>query len=464
MYRRHLPLLLALLSPTALGQSFVQNTTDIPTGSPGNNSTTENVDFADVDSDGDLDALFADGGNDGNDRNRLWINLGGLQGGTVGVFDDQTGTRLPVGTSTSRDVEFVDIDGDGDVDVYTSNTSTASNQTNRWWVNQGGLQAGTAGFFVDETATRWINLGQNNGSTTFSSVPMSFVLPAGAGFIDWSCDCDFADLDNDGDQDLIHASYGDVFGGATPTRLFLNDGGGLFEEYNPSGFQLTSDFVLNGNPALWASGTQQASTMASNGTGASTRRTRRLGTSARSRASRWGATAGPRRSRRWSPSCAARTPRSSTAGSTPSTAGRWPERAPEDPHAASFSRMEDVAGMPGQQPFPQPDPLRVRHCNVGILLQVGVKAAGPIVGHHGLGAGDRVLAAGGPHESRDEEATDNRRLHAVNPLRDGDAGALQHDAEVRHQPQAGFGLLIRSTISGGMKLTSSVVCASTSST
>jgi hypothetical protein len=266
MYRRHLPLLLALLSPTALGQSFVQNTLDIPTGNPANNSTTENVDFADVDSDGDLDAMFADGGNDGNDRNRLWINLGGLQGGTVGVFDDQTGTRLPVGTSTSRDVEFVDIDGDGDVDVYTSNTSTASNQTNRWWVNQGGLQAGTAGFFVDETDTRWVNLGQNNGSTTFSSVPMSFVLPGGAGFIDWSCDCDFADLDNDGDQDLIHASYGDVFGGATPTRLFLNDGGGLFEEYNPSGFQLTSDFVLNGNPALWASGTQQASTMASNGT------------------------------------------------------------------------------------------------------------------------------------------------------------------------------------------------------
>ena len=260
---------LALLSmvapPAARAQSFVDNTTSIPTGGAANSSTTENVDFADVDSDGDLDALFADGGTDGNDRNRIWINLGGLQGGTLGTFDDQTGTRLPAGTSSSRDIEFVDFDGDGDLDVYTSNTSTTSNQTNRWWTNSGGLQGGTEGFFVDETDTRWVNLGVNDGMTTFSSIPSAFVLPGGIGFIDFSCDCDFADIDNDGDADLIHGSYGDTFGGATPSRVFLNDGVGNYEEYNPSGFLPNSEFLLNGDPALWAEGVQQANTLMSDG-------------------------------------------------------------------------------------------------------------------------------------------------------------------------------------------------------
>ena len=259
-----LALSLALAS-SGTAQSFSNNTTDIPTGGSANSSTTENVDFADVDSDGDLDAMFADGGDDGNDRNRLWINQGGLQGGTVGVFVDDTGPRLPVGNQTGRDIEFVDFDGDGDLDVYSSNTSTASNQTNQWWVNNGGLQGGTEGFYTDETATRWVNLGVNDGVTTFSSIPSSFVLSGGAGFIDFSCDCDFADLDNDGDQDLIHASYGGVFGGLTPTRLFLNDGLGNFEEYNPSGFVINGDVILQDDPALWAEGTMETNTTAVDG-------------------------------------------------------------------------------------------------------------------------------------------------------------------------------------------------------
>ena len=248
-------------------QSFSLADSQIPSGSPSNNSSSENVDFADVDLDGDFDAVFADGGDDGNDRNRIWINMGGLQGGTVGFFDDQTPSRLPTGNDTSRDIDFVDIDGDGDDDIYVSNTSTQSNQSNKWWINQGGAQAGTAGFFVDESTTRWVNIGVNNGSTS-SSVAPSFVFPSG-GFIDWSCDCIFGDLDNDGDMDLIHTSYGAPVGGSftgtVPTRLFLNDGLGFFEEFNPSGFQLSGQNISNGNPALWAEGVHQHDTQNSNG-------------------------------------------------------------------------------------------------------------------------------------------------------------------------------------------------------
>src|SRR5688572_17148100 len=67
----------------------------IPQGAPFNASFSENLDFADVDLDGDWDALFADGGDFGNDQNRLWINMGGAQGGTLGVFEDRTATHLP---------------------------------------------------------------------------------------------------------------------------------------------------------------------------------------------------------------------------------------------------------------------------------------------------------------------------------------------------------------------------------
>jgi len=255
-----------LFAPSAAAQSFVDGSAQIPTGiGGGNNSSTENVDFADVDGDGDFDAICADGGNDGNDRNRIWINQGGLQGGTIGFFVDDTAARVPVGADTSRDVDFVDYDGDGDQDLFVSNTSTWSIQSNRFWTNMGGIQGGTAGYFVDETATRWVNVGQNNGTTTFSSVASALALVSG-GFVDWSCDSVLGDLDNDGDPDLVQSSYGPVFSGSVPARLFLNDGAGHFEEFNPSGFQLLSAGILDGDPGLWAEGTQLDESQATNGT------------------------------------------------------------------------------------------------------------------------------------------------------------------------------------------------------
>jgi hypothetical protein len=247
-------------------QVFLSKSNQVPSGNQ-NGSSSENVDFSDVDGDGDYDVVMADGGDDGNDRNRIWINQGGLQGGTIGFFSDDTGARIPSGQDTSRDIDFIDIDNDGDEDIYVSNTSTVTNQSNRWWINQGGLQAGTAGFFVED-GSRWVNVGVNNGSTS-SSVPGSFVIP-GSGFVDWSCDCIFADLDADGDMDLVHTSYGAPngggFSGFVPSRLFLNDGGGNFEEYNPSGFQLSGQTISNGDPALWAQGTHQHDTQQTNGT------------------------------------------------------------------------------------------------------------------------------------------------------------------------------------------------------
>jgi hypothetical protein len=245
----------------ANAQIFSDNQADIPQGNPDNNSLSENVDFGDVDLDGDFDAIFADGGDDGNDQNRIWINMAGLQAGTIGIFQDQTATRFPVFLDDSRDIEFGDFDQDGDLDIYSSNTAQLTNQGNRWWINNGGIQGGTLGFYVDQTSTRWAGLGAAG-----SSIPPGALI--GGTFIDWSCDCDFGDLDNDGDLDLVHSSYGGAFGGEVPTRLFLNDGAGVFVEFNPSGFQLPGNNINNGNPALWAQGTQSANTTNATGVNA----------------------------------------------------------------------------------------------------------------------------------------------------------------------------------------------------
>jgi hypothetical protein len=244
----------------AEAQTFQFNTANIPQGNPFNNSRSENVDFGDVERDGDWDAIFGDGGDTDQDQDRIWINMGNLQGGTTGVFQDQTSTRFPAILDQTRDIEFADIDQDGDIDIYVSNTSQIIAQTNRWFANMGGIQAGTEGFFTDQTAARWVNL-----NSPSSSIPNSAIL-GGGGFKDWSCDCDFGDLDNDGDLDLVHSSYGGAFGGNVPTRIFLNDGTGKFSDFNPSGFKLPVDQIANGNPGLWCQGTQSANTTNSTGT------------------------------------------------------------------------------------------------------------------------------------------------------------------------------------------------------
>ncbi|MBL8802203.1 MAG: VCBS repeat-containing protein [Planctomycetes bacterium] len=252
-----LPGLLALTAPL-----HAQIFSNSPTKLPSDTGRTENVDFADVDGDGDLDAALAEGGEYGDDQNNLWINRGFEAGGTLGFLADRTATQFPALLDASGDIEFADIDGDGDVDIYVANQSMFVNQSSRWWINMGGVQGGTQGFFQDQTPSRWSGL-----NVAPTSIAASVLLPGG-GFIDWSGDGDFGDLDNDGDLDLVHSSYGPVFSGTAPTRVFLNNGDGLFQEFNPSGFRLASASIQNGNPALWAQGAQQADTNDTSGTNA----------------------------------------------------------------------------------------------------------------------------------------------------------------------------------------------------
>lgn len=189
-----------------------------------------NIDGGDVDLDGDLDVVVANGMDFGNEPNRIFINRGGLQGGVQGSFADETAARFAgIPSDRSRDIEFVDFEDDGDLDlcvVNTGGTTGLGGQPNRLHVNLGGAQGGAAGWYAEETDARW---------GTLVSVPLSQQVFGGnvGPYRGWAFDADFADLDDDGDNDLLLASSGPAFAGTEPTRVFLNDGTGVFHELWP---------------------------------------------------------------------------------------------------------------------------------------------------------------------------------------------------------------------------------------
>ncbi|MFV2067852.1 MAG: FG-GAP-like repeat-containing protein, partial [Pirellulales bacterium] len=135
---------------------------------------TRNVALADLDGDGDLDAmvLLADGGN------RVWLNDG------FGRFSD-SGQSL--GDQASFGVALGDVDGDGDIDALVGNRG----QSNRVWLNDGQARF-------------------SEGQT----------LPGGF----TSLDVALGDVDGDGDLDAVVANR------FSPNTLWLNDGLGSFTE------------------------------------------------------------------------------------------------------------------------------------------------------------------------------------------------------------------------------------------
>ena len=191
------------------------------------------VALGDVDGDGDLDAYVTNF----NEPNVVWVNQGGVQAGTEGVFVAGPG----LGSAFSFGVALGDVDGDGDLDAYVANLVVA----NVVWVNQGGVQAGTEGVFVagpglgsadsvgvalgdvdgDGDLDAYVaNLGApnvvwvNQGGVQAGTEGV-FVAGPGLGFLDLSSGVALGDVDGDGDLDAYVAIDGD------PNVVWVNQGG-----------------------------------------------------------------------------------------------------------------------------------------------------------------------------------------------------------------------------------------------
>ena len=222
---------LALAPPTAAQVLDLQPGRNFPSATSAfGTGRTGGVDIADADHDGDLDVAVANGMY-APQANRIYINQGGVQGGLTGTFVDETDTRFAgFVDDRSRDLEFVDYDDDGDLDLYFTNEGNTVNGggVSRAFTNQGGMQQGAVGYYAEHTDDFWGDL---------VSVPAAQQVFGGdhGPFRDFPCDCSFGDLDLDGDPDLFHSTYGPNISGTYDSRVFLNDGTGTFDELWPWG-------------------------------------------------------------------------------------------------------------------------------------------------------------------------------------------------------------------------------------
>ena len=164
--------------------------------------------LGDLDGDGDLDAFVANYHHPAGQPNKVWLNDGGIQGGTPGVFSD-SGQSL--GTGNSHGVALGDLDGDGDLDAFVANVfdQVSISYANKVWLNDG------AGAFTET---------QSLGSSVSAGVALG-------------------DLDGDGDLDAFVVN---TEGG---NRVWLNDGTGGFSDSGQSlgGYQTKSWNVVLGD-------------------------------------------------------------------------------------------------------------------------------------------------------------------------------------------------------------------------
>ena len=111
------------------------------------------ADVADAELDGDLDVITTNGGEGPAQLARIFIN-----GGRGTFTDETATRFAGFPTMNNRDIEFFDADSDGDYDVFASCFKTGGGSTgvvSRCFVNQGGVQAGSVGVFADGTDTFW---------------------------------------------------------------------------------------------------------------------------------------------------------------------------------------------------------------------------------------------------------------------------------------------------------------------
>ncbi len=184
---------------------------------------TASMGLGDIDNDGDIDAIMANGRH-WPGQNRIFFNNG------TGQFS--VSRPLGINQATSYSTELADIDGDGDLDILVGNDRAP----NSIFINDGSGNFTHGGSFGEDNApTRNLvvsdvdgdghldvlitNRGRkneiclNDGNGTFSR-------SIGYGsYDDSTIDVEVADMDKDGDNDLILANRDQQ-----PNFVYLNDG------------------------------------------------------------------------------------------------------------------------------------------------------------------------------------------------------------------------------------------------
>lgn len=184
------------------------------------NDSTSIVRVGDVNRDGATDILFFNFGL--SQHVRLLFNDG------AGHFTDVTEDRLPF-RQGSLGGDLGDADGDGDLDIILAISSVTGDTAdiigpaqNLIWINDG------TGGFTDQTADR---------------------LPI---LLDESVDAIFADIDRDGDNDIVVANadirrYPDVRG--AQNHVLINQGSGFFSDKTSSIIPALQDRTISIKPA-----------------------------------------------------------------------------------------------------------------------------------------------------------------------------------------------------------------------
>ncbi|MFT7463140.1 MAG: hypothetical protein ACI9EF_001482 [Pseudohongiellaceae bacterium] len=179
--------------------------------------------MGDLDGDGDADLVVANR----YEKNEVYFGNGD------GTFARDPSTRISTFANGTRMVEIVDLEGDGDLDVVVAN-STSDN--NYYYVNQGGFQGGTEGVFtaknLDSLGTPSTTYGlamgdldndgdldvvaanRNQDNTIYRNALIELGVLAFQPVVGTALDGDAADtyevaigdLEGDGDNDLVFAN------------------------------------------------------------------------------------------------------------------------------------------------------------------------------------------------------------------------------------------------------------------
>src|SRR5690554_3355746 len=206
------------------------------------NDRSDGASFADVDNDGDLDALVVTYGRNGvGKKNYFYRNNGD------GTFNYEPSNAIGAPLTYSEMANWIDLNNDQYMDAYITNSIVSTR--NLYFENQGdgSFEAVTGLSITNETlASRSINwidydgdgdsdlfitnennstnsLYRNDGPNNFTQINNLSITQNGKN----SAGSSWADVDNDGDFDLFVANWN-----GQANQLFINENGTFIEQVN----------------------------------------------------------------------------------------------------------------------------------------------------------------------------------------------------------------------------------------